>query len=103
MISTLFRNLEIPGLIFGGETGYPDDGVVLLGFWCRVDSYVDTIISEKHTLSTFRAVDGDNRPMFFRNVDIYLRIYTASKPRRTTSSSSPPEQPQFSPVILSFS
>jgi hypothetical protein len=32
--------------------------------------------------------NGDS--IFLRNVGIYLRVYTASKPRRATSSSSPP-------------
>jgi hypothetical protein len=34
--------------------------------------------------------------MFLRNVGIYLRVYTASQPRRTTLSSSPPWEPQIS-------
>jgi hypothetical protein len=40
-------------------------------------------VSEKHTVSIFRAEDGDS--MFLRNVGIYRRVYTAPKPRGTTS------------------
>jgi hypothetical protein len=36
----------------------------------------------------FSPEDGDNK--FLQNVGIYLRVYTASQPRRTKSSSSPP-------------
>jgi hypothetical protein len=44
-------------------------------------------VSEKYTVSIFRAEDGDS--MFLLNVVIYLRVYTAPKPRRTSSSSPP--------------
>jgi hypothetical protein len=41
--------------------------------------------------------------MFLRNVGIYIQVYTASQPRRTTSPSSPPWEPQISlAVILPF-
>jgi hypothetical protein len=52
--------------------------------WRRVDSKVDTNVSEKHTVSFFRAesifIPGDGDSVFLRNVDIYLRVYTASQP-----------------------
>jgi hypothetical protein len=38
--------------------------------------------------------DGDGK--LLRNVSIYLRIYTVSKPRRRTLTSSPPWEPQIS-------
>jgi hypothetical protein len=56
------------------------------GFKRRVDAQVDTNVSEKHTVSTD----------FLRNVGIYLPVYTASRPRRTTSSPSPPWEHQIS-------
>lgn len=37
---------------------------------------------EKHTVSIYSAEEGDS--MFVFNVDIYLWVYTASKPRRTS-------------------
>jgi hypothetical protein len=47
---------------------------------------VDTNVSEKYTVSIFRAEDGES--MFLQKLSIYLRVYTASKPKK--SSSSPP-------------
>jgi hypothetical protein len=57
-------------------------------FWvlARVDSSVDANVSDKHTVSIFRAGDG--------NAGIYRRVYMAPKPRST--SSSPPWKPQIS-------
>jgi hypothetical protein len=49
-------------------------------------STVDTNVSQKHTVSIFRAENGDS--MFLRNVGIYLRDYTAPEPRRSTTSPS---------------
>jgi hypothetical protein len=43
-------------------------------------------------LSIFRAEDGDS--LLLRNVGIYLQVYMASKPTR--SSSPPPREPQIS-------
>jgi hypothetical protein len=40
----------------------------------------DANVSEKHTVSIVGPQDGDS--MFLRNTDIYLRVYTAPKPRR---------------------
>jgi hypothetical protein len=51
--------------------------------WLRVDFSVDTNVSEKHIVSIFGPEDGGS--MFLRNVNTYLRVYTAPKPRRTTS------------------
>jgi hypothetical protein len=48
----------------------------------------DADILEKHAVSIFRVQDGDSK--LLRNVGIDLRVYTASKPTGTTSSSSPP-------------
>jgi hypothetical protein len=53
------------------------------GFWRHVDSSVDASVSEKHTVSNFSPEDADI--MFLRNVGNYRRVYTAPKPRRTTS------------------
>jgi hypothetical protein len=39
---------------------------------------------ELTTVSIFRPEDGDR--MFLRNVNIYLRVYTATKSRRTSPS-----------------
>jgi hypothetical protein len=55
------------------------------GLWRRVNSQVDTKVSEKHAVSNFSSEDGDS--MFLRNVGICIRIYTASQPRRATLSS----------------
>jgi hypothetical protein len=62
------------------------------GLCRRVDSYVDSNVSEKHTVSFFSPEDGER--MFLRNVGIYLWVYTAPGPR--TSSSSLPWKPQVS-------
>jgi hypothetical protein len=43
-----------------------------------------------NAVSTLRPQDGDS--MYLRNADIYLRVYTASHPR-TTSSHLPPSEP----------
>jgi hypothetical protein len=53
--------------------------------WRRVDLSVDASVSEKHTAAIFNPEDGDN--MFLRNVGMNLSVYTAPKPRRTSSSS----------------
>jgi hypothetical protein len=53
-------------------------------FLCCVDSSVDANISEKHTVSIFRAEDGDNT--FLWNAGIYQWVYMAPKPRRTPPS-----------------
>jgi hypothetical protein len=67
-----------------------------------MDSYVDTDVSEKHAVSIFspvgdvsiiRAEDGDS--MFLLEVGIYLQVHTALQPR-TTSTCSPPPDPQVS-------
>jgi hypothetical protein len=54
---------------------------------------VDASVSEKHTVSIVRAkvaiLEEDEDSMFLRNDGIYLRFYTAPKPRRTSSSSQP--------------
>lgn len=43
-------------------------------FWHHVDSYIDTSVSEKHSVSSFRAKDGDS--MFLQTVDtIWLCRY----------------------------
>jgi hypothetical protein len=63
-----------------------------------MDSQVDTNVSEKHIVSIFRAEDlkketvfnpEDGDSMFIRDVCIYPRVYTASHPRRTSSTSPP--------------
>jgi hypothetical protein len=61
-------------------------------FWLRVELRADARVSEKHTVSLFRA-DGDK--MSIQNSGIYLWFYTAPKPRRTTLFS-PPWKPQIS-------
>jgi hypothetical protein len=38
--------------------------------------------------------DGGSRPMFFRNIGICLQVHTALQPRRSTSTSSQPWEPQ---------
>jgi hypothetical protein len=61
-----------------------NDGVLL---WRCVDSSVDASVSEKHTVSIFRAeVYFFNT--FLRNVGIYQRVYKAPNPIRSSSSSS---------------
>jgi hypothetical protein len=89
------------------RTGKIYDYDVLMGFG---DSSVDANVSEKHTVYIFRAEVAilgrvyihihpstsqhrqfspeDRDSMFLRNVGIYQRVYTAPKPR--SSSSSPP-------------
>jgi hypothetical protein len=54
------------------------------GFWHRVDSSVDGNVSETHTVSIFRAENGDS--MFLRNVVIYRWVYAVPKSRTTLSS-----------------
>jgi hypothetical protein len=68
------------------------------GLWSRVHASVDTNVLEKHTVSMFRAEDGDS--MFLRNVGFYRQVYTAPKPRIT--SSSPPWKPQISQIKTSL-
>jgi hypothetical protein len=65
--------------------------------WRRMDLYVDTNVTEKHTVSIFRAEDEESR--FLRNIAIYRRVLTASHFRRITLSSSPPWEPQISQMI----
>jgi hypothetical protein len=75
------------------------------GFWRRVDSLVDKNVSEKRTVSVFSPEDRNSmflqpwrwRQYFFSQtlVSTYLRVCTASQ-QRTTSSSSPPTEPQIS-------
>jgi hypothetical protein len=43
---------------------------------------------------------GQTYCLYLRNVGIYLRVWTASRPRRTTSSSSPPWEPQISLTVF---
>jgi hypothetical protein len=52
------------------------------GLWRRVDLQVDTNVSEKHTVSIFR-----------------VEIHTASQPRTTSSTSSPPWESQILQVL----
>jgi hypothetical protein len=40
--------------------------------------------------------------VFLRNAGIYLRVCTTSQPKRTTSSSSLPREPQISPLLAAF-
>jgi hypothetical protein len=56
------------------------------GFWHRVDSSVDASIPEKHIVSIFSLENS----VFIRNGGICRQVYTAPKPKRTSSSSSPP-------------
>jgi hypothetical protein len=60
--------------------------------------------TEYHNLKdniSFSIEDGDS--MFLRNVGIYLRFYTAPKPRRTSPSSSySREKPQISQDYYCF-
>jgi hypothetical protein len=56
--------------------------------------------NEKHTASIFRAVDGES--MFIRDGGIYLRIYTASKPRTTPSNVSLSTENQLRPMSPTF-
>jgi hypothetical protein len=65
-------------------------------FWSRVEPWTSQIWSSNSNhyvavlSSSFSAEDGDS--MFHRNAGIYLRVYTASQPRisSSSSSSSPP-------------
>jgi hypothetical protein len=57
------------------------------GLWRNVDSQVDISVSEKHTVSTFRAVLKIETVCFSETlVSTYLHVYTASQPRTTTST-----------------
>jgi hypothetical protein len=47
-----------------------------------VDLSVDANVSEKYTVSIFRAEGGDI--MFLRNLGFHQRVYTAPKLRTTT-------------------
>jgi hypothetical protein len=49
------------------------------GFLRYVDSLVDDSVSEKHTVSIFRAEGADS--MFLRNIGTYWQVYTVPKPR----------------------
>jgi hypothetical protein len=78
-------------------------GYLLFGFWRGVHSPADASVSVKHTVSIFSPEDGNS--MFLRNVGIYRRVHTSSKPRTSSSSSSsssfsPPWNPQFSCIYL---
>jgi hypothetical protein len=53
-------------------------------------------VSDKYSTSIFRAEDGDS--VFLRNTGVYLRVYLASKPRRT--SYIPPWETQISHSAL---
>jgi hypothetical protein len=55
--------------------------MMMMMFWFlrRVNSEVDNSISEKHTVSILMAEYGDS--VFLRDAGIYLRLYTASKPK----------------------
>jgi hypothetical protein len=44
----------------------------------------------------------DGESMCLRNVDIYIRVYTASQPRRTKSPSSQPWAPEISFYVTCF-
>jgi hypothetical protein len=75
----------------------------VLIFWVVTpfELQVDNNVSGKHTVSIFRAeYDGDS--MFLRNAGVYLQVYTALQPRRTTSTSSPPWEPQISCGIFVY-
>jgi hypothetical protein len=87
--------------------------VMFFVFWRHVDLSVDASVSEKHTLSIFRAevamlgsggiyigLEGglrelanrhfspeDRGSVLLRNVGIYRRVYTAPKPRLSSSLS----------------
>jgi hypothetical protein len=50
----------------------------------------------------WRSVAEDRDSMFLRNVGIYLQVYTASQPRRPTSSSAQPCEPQISHKFWSY-
>jgi hypothetical protein len=52
-------------------------------FWRRIDSSVDANASQKHAVWILRAEGGDS--MFLPNAGIYRRVYTAPKPRRTST------------------
>jgi hypothetical protein len=54
------------------------------GLWCHADLKVDTNILEKHTISIFRAEDGDS--MFLWNVGTSLWVHMVSQPRRMSLS-----------------
>jgi hypothetical protein len=57
------------------------------GFWCREDSSVDANVSEKNTVSIFRAEVAENGDsIFLRNAGIFRQVYTAPKPRRASST-----------------
>jgi hypothetical protein len=70
IIAVYFKNYTKPINHSVGKNTVDND--VLLGFWRRVDSSVDANVSEKYTVSIFGAC-------------IYQRVYTAPKPRRTSS------------------
>jgi hypothetical protein len=46
--------------------------VDLLGFWRRVDLYLETIFLEEYSSA---------QKMFFRNIDIYLKVTWHYKPK----------------------
>jgi hypothetical protein len=65
---------------------------------CRCcDAEVDTSVSVQHTVSIFRAEGGS---MLLRNAGIYLRVHTASQPRRTTWPPLQQREPQILPLFL---
>jgi hypothetical protein len=75
----------------------------MLVFWvvtlCGCVGTIDNNVSEEHTAS-FRAEDGGS--IFLQNVGIYLQVHTALQPRRPTSTSSPPREPQVSSIQYNF-
>jgi hypothetical protein len=44
--------------------------------WCHVDSYLDTNVSEKNTVSIFSPEDGDS--IFLQNIGICIQVYMVS-------------------------
>lgn len=55
--------------------------------WCCVDSWADTNILKKNTISIFRPEGADTLPM---------SLQKASQPGQTPTSSSPPREPPIS-------
>jgi hypothetical protein len=55
---------------------------IVMFFWVLAP-WVDTRVSEKHTIFIFIPENGDS--MFLRNVGIYRRVCTAPRPGTTSS------------------
>lgn len=52
------------------------------GFWLSVDLPVEVNLPEKHVICNLSPEDAGS--LSLRNVGMYRRVYTASKPRRVT-------------------